>query len=85
MRKRRAVSDPPTLDEARRDAGLSITDLWLRYFALGGMSAPMELEAYLLGVLRPTNHEHNRVVHAINECHVEQGRDHPIPYLDEDD
>ena len=45
---------PPTdaLDRARRDASLSQEDLWLRYFALGGMTMPLEVEAYLFGPLR---------------------------------
>ena len=60
-----------------------MTELWLRYFALGGMSTPVELEAYILGALRPTGHEHNLVVHAINERHLELGDDHPVPYVDE--
>ena len=77
------MNDVPTRDQARRRAGLSITDLWLRYFALGGMSTPVELEAYVLGALQPTPHEHNLVVHAINERHAELGGDHPVPYVDE--
>ena len=79
------MPDLPSLDQARRTAGLSMTELWLRYFALGGMSTPVELEAYLLGALRPTTYDHNLVVHAINEHHVERGGDHPVPYVDETD
>ena len=33
------------LEQARRDLGLSVDDLWYRYFALGGMSAALEVEA----------------------------------------
>ncbi|MBV8950766.1 MAG: hypothetical protein JOZ99_07820 [Actinobacteria bacterium] len=72
-----------TLDEYRREAGLSMSDLWLRYFALGGMSTPVELEAYVLGALQPTRHEHNLVAHAINERCLERGDDHPVPYADD--
>ena len=79
------MDDQTSLDQYRRDVGLSMTDLWLRYFALGGMSTPIELEAYLLGALQPTPHERDLVAHAINERHLERGGDHPVPYVDEAD
>lgn len=75
--------DDRSLDQSRRDAGLSRSDLWLRYLALGGDSTPVELDAYLHTALKPTAHEHNLIAHAINEHHVEHGGDHPVPYLDE--
>jgi hypothetical protein len=78
------MNDQPSLDTARQSVGLSITDLWLRYFGLGGSSTPIELEAYLLGALQSTSGEHNLIVHAINERHVELGGDHPVPYLEAD-
>lgn len=71
------------LDRARTDAGLSHGELWLRYFEVGGMSTPLELEAYLLGALVPTDHEHDVLVHAINQRFVEIGGNHPIPYSDD--
>ena len=79
------MNEQPSLDQARRDVGLSMTDLWLRYFALGGMSTPIELEAYLLGALQPTSYEHNLVAHAINEHQVERGGNQPVPYVDDTD
>jgi hypothetical protein len=71
---------PDHLNSARLDADLSHADLWLRYFALGGMSSPIEVEAYLYGALRPTAHEHDIIAHALNERFVELGGDHPVPY-----
>ena len=79
------MNDQTSLDQHRRDAGLSVTDLWLRYFALGGMSTPIEMEAYLLGALEPSAYERNLVAHAINERFLERGGDHPVPYIDEPD
>ena len=79
------MTDFPTLDQARRDARLSMTDLWLRYFAIGGTSTPLELEAYLLGALQPAQYEHNLIAHAINEHHVERGGNHPVPYIGDTD
>ena len=70
------------LDRARRHGGLSHSDLWFRYLELGGIAGPLELEAYLFGALRPTIHEHDLLVHALNERFAELGRGHPVPYLD---
>jgi hypothetical protein len=68
------------LNDARIDAGLSIEELWLRYFALGGMATSTELEAYLHGLLSATDHNHDLIAHALNERFVELGRNHPVPY-----
>lgn len=71
------------LDRARADVGLSAAELWLRYFALGGMSTSIEVDGYLFGALQPTIDDRNRLVHAINERDVELGENHPVPYADE--
>jgi len=70
------------LDRARRHAGLSLFELWLRCFGLGGMSAPLELEAYLLGALQPSVLEHDLIVAALNERFAELGQGRPIFYSD---
>jgi hypothetical protein len=72
-----------TLDRARRDAMLTVGALWLRYFELGGMGTALELEAYLYGALRPTEHEYDVLAHTLNERFVELGGNHPIPYSDD--
>ena len=76
------MGDPPldVLDVYRQEAGLSQGELWLRYFELGGMSTGFELEAYLFGVLSPTAHDHDVIVHALNERFSELGADHPVAY-----
>ena len=51
----------------RIEAGLSMPELWLRYFALGGMSSPLELEAVLLGALLATDHEGSVIAVALDE------------------
>ena len=68
------------LERARRDSGLSRTELWMRYFALGGMAAPLQMEAVLHGALRTTTHDHDQIAHALNERFTELGRNHPVPY-----
>ena len=72
------------LEQARRDIGLSIDDLWMRYFALGGMSTALELEAILYNALVADVHDRDVLTVAINERFAEMGGDHPIPYSDDD-
>jgi hypothetical protein len=68
------------LDSYRQEAGLSHGELWLRYFELGGMSTGFELEAFLFGVLAPSDHDHDVIAHALNERFVELGGNHPVSY-----
>ena len=77
------VSPIEPLEQARRDARLSLTELWLRYFELGGMNAPLELDAVLHGALIPSPHERDVIAVALNERFNELGGDHPVPYSDD--
>lgn len=76
------MTEAPTnaLDLFRQDAGLSHGELWWRYFELGGMSDPFQLDAFLHGALQPTAHDGDVIAHALNERFVEQGGNHPVPY-----
>lgn len=73
---------PPhaSLDAARQAAGLTQHQLWVRYFALGGMSPALELEAVCHGAMVATDPDHDRIAHVLNERFTELGGDHPIPY-----
>ena len=75
-----ATGADTSLDQARQDAGLSQAELWLRYFELGGMSTPIEVEAYVFGLVVPGAHDHEVIVHALNERFTELGRNHPVPH-----
>ncbi len=79
------MSDRPVdlLDLHRQGAGLSFDELWLRYFELGGMSGDFELQAIVMGVLQPSDHDHDVIAHALNERFVELGGNHPVPYADD--
>jgi hypothetical protein len=68
------------LDIYRQEVGLSHGELWLRYFELGGMSTGFELEAFLFGVITPSDHEHDVIAHALNERFTELGGNHPVAY-----
>ncbi len=73
-----------TLEAARRELGLSLSELWFRYFELGGMSTELELEAYLFQALAPTVHDRDLVAAALNERYTELGGDHPVAYSEDE-
>lgn len=72
------------LEAARREVGLSLGELWFRYFELGGMSTELELEAVLFEALAPTDHDRDLVAAALNERFSELGGDHPLAYSDDE-
>ena len=72
-----------SLDLARQGAGLSQHDLWIRYFALGGMTPALELEAVCHGAMITNDLDHDRIAHALNERFTELGRNHPVPYSED--
>ena len=55
------------LRDAYDAAKISVPDLWLRYFALGGEASEMEVDAYLNGAMALTAFQHDMLAHAINE------------------
>lgn len=68
------------LEVARRDIGMPVDELWFKYFALGGMSTPLEIDAVLNGALVATTDDRDRLAVALNERYAELGGDHPVPY-----
>jgi hypothetical protein len=58
----------------RRAAGLSVTDLFVAYFALGGAANLGEVRAFLAGMDDVLDgHQHDVAAHAVNERLVELG------------
>lgn len=72
------------LERARRDVGMSMADLWIRYFALGGTRTPIEVDAVLNGALVTDAADRDRLAVALNERFAELGGDHPVPYDGDD-
>jgi hypothetical protein len=71
-----------TVSAARR-AGLDAEELWIRYFAVGGSLAQVEVEAYLSGVQVMPALERDVLAHALNEVLEELGHDVRAPYSGE--
>jgi hypothetical protein len=72
------------LEQARQDVGLSVGELWLRYFALGGMDTALEVDAVLHGALVANDHNRDLLAVALNERFAELGQDHPLRYSGDD-
>ena len=77
------MAETDALERARHELGLSISGLWIRYFALGGMSTPLEMEAVLFGALMADEADRDLLAVALNERFSELGGDHPLPYADD--
>lgn len=80
-----ATSEPSNEDqhhlaEAFTGAKLTVEELWLRYFALGGDAGKVEIEAYLAGLMPLASLQHNILAHAINERLDEMGPPRRAPY-----
>ncbi len=63
-------------------SGMSVNEVWLGQISVGGMAAEIEVEAYLLGTLEPSAHQHDVLAQAINEHFIALGGDHPVAYSD---
>ena len=69
------------LDTVRRRVGIGLTDLWVDYLGLGGTESPASVDAYLNGRPSLDSMQHDVLAHAINEVAIEQGLNHPAPYI----
>jgi hypothetical protein len=63
-------------------SGLTLSELWLRYLAVGGTASRARVGQYARGQLRPDTYQHNMIAHAINEYFTDRGEDHPVSYQD---
>jgi len=68
------------LAQAFRHADLSLDELWLRYFAVGGNLDPVDLEAYLVGLAPVPAVEHDMLALTVNERLDELRGRHEVPY-----
>jgi hypothetical protein len=71
------------LEAARSMLGLTVLDLWVDYFGLGGNLPPAAISAALSGRLELSDHDHDVLVQALNEAFVDRNENHPLSYADE--
>jgi hypothetical protein len=56
---------------------MSPAELWIRYYAVGGDAAELEVEAYALDLLVPDDYQHNLIAQALNEHFLDRHEDIP--------
>lgn len=69
------------LEAGRIQADMTRDELWLAYFALGGLASRDAVGAYLDGGGGAMDSD--VLAQAVNERFLDLGRNHPVPYLDE--
>ncbi len=77
------ASPGAVLEAARVQAGMKPEEVWIAYFALGGMESPRVVQAILDGRLAPSRTDYDLLAQALNEKFIDRGSDHPVPYRDE--
>jgi hypothetical protein len=79
----RAFPEDPQLNglrDAYAHTGLTLEQLWIRYFALGGTADLVELDACIAGLVPVAPDQHDLLAHAINERLDELVEEHRVPY-----
>ncbi|HZB20179.1 MAG TPA: serine/threonine-protein phosphatase, partial [Blastococcus sp.] len=79
----RAFPEDPQLNglrDAYAHTGLTLEQLWIRYFALGGTADLVELDACIAGLVPVAPDQHDLLAHAINERLDEVVQEHRVPY-----
>jgi hypothetical protein len=67
------------IEDARIAADLSIADLWMAYFSLGGFASLAAVRDHLNDTVMPAR-DHDLLVDALNDCFIGQGGNHPVRY-----
>jgi hypothetical protein len=70
------------IEECRKRAGLSLSDLWLGYLALGGNLAAADLGRILSGNLPVAQGDYDRLAAALNDHYMSLGGARALPYSD---
>jgi len=68
------------VEAARVRGHLTVEELWLRYFAGTGDAGPLEVEAFLNGLMPLSPHQHDVLACAVNERLDELDLDEHVPY-----
>ena len=72
--------DVSDLEHARRQLGISLYDLWVRYIGVGGTHDAAGIRSYLAGRDTFSDGDHDRLVLTLNEALADAGIATPLPY-----
>lgn len=72
--------DARPLEAARRRLDVTLRELWASYFALGGSCSLLQVGNHLAGTAQISSHQHDVLVHALNERFLDRDMDHPVEY-----
>jgi Stage II sporulation protein E (SpoIIE) len=79
----RASPEDPQVDgirDAFARTELTLEQLWMRYFALGGTADLVDLDAAIAGLVSIAPDQHDVLAHAVNERLDELFHEHRVPY-----
>lgn len=76
--RRAGVQD---LEAARTELGVSVEELWVGYFAVGGNASVAQLRAWLAGDVAVPEVEHNQLAQALNDLRIDLGQLGSTPYV----
>jgi hypothetical protein len=79
----RQVTSGVMLETARELAEVSVMELWLSYFALGGVATLDAVSLFLAGGVPLSAGEYDVLAHALNERFADLDGDHPVPYAED--
>ena len=71
---------PDVYRSAQKRAELSLDDLWLHYFTLGGGASSLEIEAFLENLHEIGGHQQDILAHALNERLLDLGEEELVGY-----
>jgi hypothetical protein len=74
------VIDVAPLELARVDLGLTVFELWVAYFALGGLRTAADLARYLTHGGGSSDADDDAIVHALNEAYQDRGGHDQLAY-----
>jgi len=67
------------MDTARLRAELTVSDLWLRYVAMGGTGDAFDVDGYLQGLVPLDTYQQDVLAQAVNEALDDRYRAYSVP------
>ena len=68
------------LVDGRRRLGITVLELWIGYFSVGGNGSVADVRGWLSGAGALPAQDHDMLAQALNDRFTEVGLDHPVGY-----